>query len=90
MEAKNIPQMDLFIELLPIYKLHHDNQNKLNVNLISSWNPKIHNTKTKAWSMANKIKPTKVHNMPTNVVLRSTNKIYFIYHLAIDPFITYS
>jgi hypothetical protein len=66
MEAKNIPQMDLFIELLSIYKLHHENHNKLNVNLISSWNPKIHNTKTKAWSMANKIKPTKVHNMPTS------------------------
>ncbi len=54
MEAKNVLQMDLFTELLPIYKLCHDNHNKLNVNLISSWDPKIHNTKPKAWSMANK------------------------------------
>jgi hypothetical protein len=54
MEAKNILQMDLFIELLPIYKLCPGNHNIFNVNLISSWNPKIHNTKTKAWSMANK------------------------------------
>jgi hypothetical protein len=63
---------------LPIYKLHHDNHNKFNVNLISSWNPKIHNMKTKAWSTANTIKPTKVHNMPTCYWEAQTKSIWYI------------